>query len=131
MNAQPLTRYALAAAATLLLSADADACRSWRFGPTYTVTQSNGHRITLKDISRNGDTFEATTATAKANGEVSGTLEPDGRLKFTILWTSNSAGVYTAFVRANGTVADGRTFDRAHPANWATWTGGKISCARP
>lgn len=130
MSIQLFSRPALVATAGLLLCTNANACQLWRFGPTYTVDQSNGHRIQLRGISRNGNTFEATTQSFNASGDVSGTLEKNGRLEFTILWTNNSVGVYTAHVRESGKVIDGRTFDRAHPANWATWTGGRISCAR-
>lgn len=125
MNAQTFVRSALAAAA-LLLCTDTIACQQWRFGPTYELTQSNGYRVTLTGISRHGTTFDATTK----NGDVSGTLEPNGRLEFKILWTNNSVGVYTAHVRETGAVVDGRTYDAAHPGNWAKWTGGNIACAR-
>jgi hypothetical protein len=107
----------------------AAACKSWDLGSSYVIRQQNGYVVTLSRLTRDGSKFEASAKSpGVGRGDASGSLATNGRFKFNIDWDNGSVGIYTALVEDDGSVVDGRTYDKAHPASWSTWTGDSIGC---
>jgi hypothetical protein len=123
---------AISAGAVMLLSVPS-AFAACQMPSQYSLTQGNGFGVTLRNVQKNPDKKNGFFASAKSStgvrGDVSGTLNSKGRLKMTIEWDGGSVGVYTGVVDDDGSVQDGRTYDEAHPGNWATWEGSdSIDC---
>jgi hypothetical protein len=93
----------------------------------WTLTQSNGFKVKLKNLKQNGTEFSGFASSGDTGGDVQGKLKASGRLRFTIAWGagSGSVGEYTAFVdEEDGQVSGGQTFDQKSPGNTASWTTG-------
>ena len=110
------------------VSSGAMACENWDLGDSFTLTQANGAFVSVRRIDVNGTRFEASAKSGGTRGDLSGTINSDGRFKFTIDWDNGTIGVYTAHIEENGAVLDGRTYDKTNPSSWSIWRMQPISC---
>ncbi len=92
------------------------------------ISQSNGFVATLNNIRQVGTKMSGLAKTSTNRGDFEGSISKTGRFKVTVDWDGDSIGIYTGHVEADGTVNDGRTYDKQHPANWATWTTSQLPC---
>lgn len=116
------------AAAIFPLSGGAMACENWDLGNSFKLTQANGAFVSVRNVDVSGTRIEATAKHDGVNGGLSGSINSDGRFKFTIEWDDGPVGVYTAHISQSGAVLDGRTYDETNPSSWSTWRMRPISC---
>ncbi len=122
-----LSILALAVAAWPLSGA-AKACENWDLGDSFKLTQANGAFVSVHGVEVSGSRIEGSARHDGIGGDLAGTLNSDGRFKFTIEWDDGPVGVYTAHVSESGAVLDGRTYDETNPSSWSTWKMRPISC---
>ena len=118
-------RFVSVSAALVLTIGASSAYAECTMPTEFALRQGNGFSVNLTDVHANPDKKNGFFARARTNtgtrGDVTGTVSDKGRLKMTIEWAGDSVGIYTGVVD-DGIVEDGRTYDKTHPANWATWT---------
>ena len=95
----------------------------------FVARQSNGFTARFYNLKQNGTKLRGDAKSGDNRGEItSGLITKSGRLKLTVDWDGDSVGIYTAHVEPDGTVTDGRTYDKTHPESWATWETDQLSC---
>ena len=116
--------------ATTLLApiAPTFACDTWSVPGDLAIQQQNGYAVSVRHATLNGKTLSGDAKYSGGRGDLDGSISKNGRLHFNITWDNGSVGVYTASVDDDGTVQDGRTYDKTHPANWSTFTMDALSC---
>jgi hypothetical protein len=97
-------------------------------GESINMRQGNGFTAILQNIRQKGTELSGNAKTSTVRGDFTGKLSSSGRFKVTVDWDGDSEGVYTAHVEGDGTVVDGRTYDKAHPESWATWETDALPC---
>jgi hypothetical protein len=97
-------------------------------GESINMRQGNGFTATLQNIRQKGTEISGNAKTSTVRGDFTGKISQSGRFKVTVDWDGDSVGIYTAHVEQDGTVADGRTYDRSHPGSWSTWETDALPC---
>jgi|SRR5215469_11401433 len=99
-------------------------------GPT-TVTCN----VRVTAINQVFTNFEGTCQTE--NGGVTdkaeGNIKENRAFHLTASWHGGPVGIYTGFVEDDGSISDGRTFDKSNTQKWAVWNlkSMVLKCATP
>jgi hypothetical protein len=133
-NAPVLILVAATAAAMLMSPAPADAadvCTHWNIPQRLSIYQSNNFTVTLlgEGNELRGKAFASQAHAVAGSGTFDGKTRGH-EIEISIYWGPDSIGVYTGKINNNGRM-EGRTHDRKHPNQIATWYADQLaSCTK-
>ena len=94
--------------------------------------QSNDTVVDFFPIHQVGEALSGWASFRDVQGTFEGTLKRNGSLLMIVTWSDGTSGVYTAQIREDGRLSDGRAFEAGNTDNSASWglgnSGNRLRC---